>query len=293
MNIFKQIKNSVYNKEYYQNTVLTESFGSSIKYLLKISVIIAFAFAIVFGVASPFISKGLKNGLHEAVGQYPSDLTISVNNGNATINQPEPYFIKISNSIKDLNNSSDQTKNVENLIVVNTSEPFSLDKFKSYKTLALLTKNEVVMMSNNGEIKIEKLSVFGNVEITKTWLENKEGKAHRIMPWALIGMTILVFGGMFVIEFLGSLIVMLLYALIAWGLLKLKGINISYGKAYQVAIHVSTLVLLFGVFTRGWNGLALKVIILIIIVYFNFDNVVKLEPKKEEIVELKEEPELK
>ncbi len=295
MNIFKQIKNSIYSKDYYNGTVLTETFGDSIKYLLKISVIVALVFAIVFAIASPFISRGLKDGLGEVLGMYPNNLTISIQNGSATINQPEPYFIKVSKSMGDLKDEEAKKSAIENLIVINTSEPFNIDKFKSYNTLALLTKNEVVMMSNSGEIKIEKLSIFGNVEITKTWLENKENKAHKIMPWAFVGMTLLVFGGMLSFEFIGGLIVMLFYALIVLGLLKLKGYGVSYKRAYQISIHAATLVLFLGVFIKGWewSGILFRIFIFVIIIYFNFDNIVKLEPKKEEILELKEEGEVK
>ncbi len=293
MKIFKQIKNSIYNKEYYKNTVLKEDVGASFKYLLKLSLIVAVAFAVFFAVASPFINKNFKKGVNEIIKSYPVDLKLTLNNGIASINQPEPYFIQIPNSFKELDNSKYKNKDkkieVDNFIVINTTEPFSLDKFKSYKTLALMTKNEIILMSDTGGVKVENLSIFGNVEITKEWLQNKVNEVNKTLPWLLIGLTVLVFIGMFVIQLVVSLFSLLIYALIVWGLLKLKGIKVTYGRAYQVAIHTSTIILLFAIFSTGWDSFLLKVVILVIITYFNFDNIVKLEEEKEEIVEINKE----
>lgn len=295
MNIFKQIKNSVYNKEYYKSTVLVESTKSSVKYLLKISALIALIASIIFAIASPFIFKAMKGEISSVVAGYPNDLVISIKDGNASINQPEPYIIKVPLSMATSSVSENNPK-VNNLIVINTSEPFSIDKFKEYSTLSLLTKNNIAMMSNNGEIKIMSLSEFGNVDISKTWLEQKANKTHQVLPWLLVGMAVLVYLGIFIFEIISSLIIILLYALVVWGFLKNKGIEVTYGRAYQVAIHASTLALIMGSIgniIKPLDNLFLKLIVVGIVAYFNFDKLTRTDMKeiKEEVAQENREEE--
>ncbi|HAE36392.1 MAG: hypothetical protein UR85_C0001G0013 [Candidatus Nomurabacteria bacterium GW2011_GWF2_35_66] len=286
MNIFIQIKNSIYNKEYYKTTVLEEPLRQSIKYLAKLSLLIAFLLSVIFLASMPFMIKAIKTNLTSFTETgYPDGLVVSIKNGSASVNQPEPYFIKVPDSIKsDLSSSS--TK-IENLMVINTSEPFSLDKFKEYATFSYLTKNEVVMMGENNEIKIISLSKFGNADITKPWILEKQALLYKLLPVILIFLVLMAFIFIFIFEFIGSLVILLLYALVVWGLMSIKGIKLTYGRSYQIAIHAITLVVfigLIGQFIKPLNNFFVKLLILIIIVYLNFEKVSTLIKTEEQTV---------
>lgn len=272
MNIFHQIKNSIYGKEYYRSVVLNQSTGESVKYLAKLCLLVALLGALVLSFSLPTLNKKIKSGVVSFVASYPEDLVLSVKNGNASINRPEPFIVKIPNYLIDDSNSKPA---VDNLIVVNTTEPFSLDKFMTYSTFSLLTKTELITRQpDNGEMRIMPLSKFGNFEITKTWLLDKEVMLMKILPWAIFSLIPLVYLGIFIGIFVGSLIILFLYALIAFIIFKIKKIDITYKKSYQVALHASTILIILGIFSTyvGFLGnFWLKLLILIIIIIINFD----------------------
>jgi hypothetical protein len=272
MNIFLKIKNSVYNKEYYKKTVLTESSGESIKYIAQVSLILALLASIIFAFTTPKILSLIKETLSTVVDDYPEDLVVSIKEGNATINRPEPYFVTVRGPLED--DDSLQNENILNMMVINTTEPFNSSKFKEYQTLSLLTKNEIVVVGQNSEIKILPLSTFGNVDITKSWVFEKQAWLYKLLPWLMVGMFILFFIGIFFIEFVGSMFFFLIFALVAWLILKIKKINVSHGRAYQVTAHAGTLIMIlviFGLYLKPLNNFFLKLAIFALIVFLNFD----------------------
>lgn len=286
MNIFIQIKNSIYNKEYYQSTVLNQSLRESIKYLAKLCLLLALLGSIIFAFSLPKLFLNAKNTLTSIAVDYPDDLVVSLKGGNVSINRPEPYIVKMPSNLTKINDS--QSAKIDNLIVVNTTEPFNLDKFKEYSTFSLLTKSEFIsMQNNNGEIKILSLSKFGNMEITKTWILEKEVMIKKILPWLIFLIIPVVYGGMFVGIFIGTLGILFLSAVIVWIISKIKKMNLSYKKSYQVALYASTILLILSIFYRYLeflNYLFIKLLIFIIIVLINFIDYPVLVKSKEPIV---------
>ena len=269
MKIFTQIKNSIYNREYYKSTVMTETFGQSLKYLVKVCVLIAIIGSLVLTGVLPFFNNQIKSGLVSVVENYPTDLKITIANGQASINQPVPYIYKMPASA---------TKNelkYDNLIVIDTGESFSVDKYKNYSTYVLLSKTEIVYPENNKSgLKITSLSDFGNVEITQDWLRAKQDIIMKYFPVALPIIFILLFIGFFLFNFIGELIILILYALIIWLVLSLKGIKTSYQRAYQVSIHAVTLILILFIVSfavNAFDNFFVKILVLVIVVIVNFD----------------------
>ncbi len=274
MKIFTQIKNSVYNKEYYSNIVLNQSLRESVKYLAKLSLLIALLGVIIFAFSIPSLSNQIKKGVYSFVAEYPDDLIVSIKDGNATVNQPEPYLYKIPDNL--INSNDAQSLKIDNLVTINTSLPFSLDKFKEYSTFSLITKKELVLMqSEKGQVRIMPLSDLGNLEITKAWVLDKEGIFTKILPWIMAILIPLVYIATFMGIFIGTIIILFFYAAITWALLRTKGINANYMKSYQVSLHAITILLIIGVFSKFLGPLDnffVRAVILMAIVYFNFDN---------------------
>ncbi len=269
MNIFTKIKNSIYNKDYYKSTVLTESFGESIKYVIQVALVFALFASVIFAFLTPKILNSIKQMVSSVVVGYPEDLVVSIKDGNATVNRPEPYFIKVKESF-----AGDGS--IENMMVINTTESFDSLKFKEYKTFSLLTKNEIVVIAENGEIKILPLANFGNIEISKSWIIEKQDWLFKSLPWFMVGMFFLLYIGIFFLEFIVAMVTLLLYALITWLILKIKKIDVSYGRAYQIAAHAGTIIMFFviiGQYFKPLNNIFLKLAILAFIVYLNFDRV--------------------
>lgn len=291
MNIFEQIKNSIYSKVYYKETVLTESVNQSIKYLAKVSLLIATLGVVIMTCFIPTTFNHVKSLMTSSISYYPEDLTISINQGVASINRPEPYFIKVPATF--LNPQNPAAVKISNLLTINTAEPFNIDKFKEYGTVILLTQKELISVDNSGSIKITSIAKFPNVIITKDWLRDKEVYLVKMLPIIAVLVLILAFILLFIVQFLGILITLFLYALLVWALLKIRGQEVTYKKSYQVAVHASTLILLvnlIGLFVAPINNFLLKILILILIIYLNFDKVSTLTSIEEKgnIIENKE-----
>lgn len=280
MNIFIQIKNSVYGKEYYKSTVLVESLRSSIKYLLKIVAIFALVMMIILVVSAPSMVKVVKGIVSSTITSLPDDFVLSVKEGAATLNQPMPFVIKLPEALKNLDKEKatlDSNKvNFDNLIVINTDESFYLDKFKEYSTFLLLTKSEFSVFSSNGEVKVTSLSNASkaNIAITKPWLLEKQSQIYKAIPWVSVVVILFVYIMMFIFGFIANAVVCFLYALAVWFFYKKSGTDITYGRAYQVAIHASTLTLFVGLILSNFF---FKLLILMVIIYINYDKPVKNE----------------
>jgi len=288
MNIFEQIKNSVYGKVYYQEVVMQESFGQSIKYLAKLSLILALMGSLALAVTLPKFSKVIQKEISVLLSAYPDDLNISIKNGQATVNRPEPYAILIPDSVIEPN---DKIQNkLTNLLVINTTEPFSLDKFRAYQTMILLTQKDLVFIDGNTGVKVVSMANFQNLDINKAWLTTKVDWVFKILPLVMSVFVVFAFIGLFLLLFIGSMIVLLFYALLAWAILKIKSRKVDYGRAYQIALHAMTLALpltIIGFYLQPLNNFFLKILVVLAVIYFNFD---KIETPATEIrEEMKEE----
>ena len=60
MSIFTQIKNSIYNKEYYKSVVLTESIRDSVRYLAKLTLWLALLASVMFAFSIPISHEEAK-----------------------------------------------------------------------------------------------------------------------------------------------------------------------------------------------------------------------------------------
>jgi hypothetical protein len=291
MKIFTQIKNSIYNKEYYNTTVLNQPLRTSVKYLAKLTLLVSLLGIIIFSFSIPTINKEIKKSVSSFVVNYPEDLIVSINNGIATINREEPYIVKMPESLIESNGS--KPLNIDNLLIINTLEPFSSDKFKADSTLFLLTKTDIVSIKNeSGEINILPLSEFDNIEINKNFVLDKEILVYKILPWVMASIIPLGFMGIFIGIFAGTLVILFFHAVLVLIILKIKGIKIDYKKSYQIALHASTLLLIIGIFNSylgPLNNIFVKFLILSIIVYINFDKNSNLIIKEDIILESKDE----
>jgi len=272
MNIFTQIKNSIYNKDYYKNVVLIETPKESVKYLARLCLVVALVACIILAFIIPPVFKIVKIGVSSFATSYPNDLTLSIKNGEATINQPEPYIVKTPGYLTNINKSKKPLP--ENVVVMDTTEPFDLMKFKEHKTISLITKTEIaIVQPDTEEMRIIPLYKFGNIEIDKNWVLNKEKIIVELLPWIMFSLIPLIYVGIFLGIFVGMLITLFFYALIVWLIFKIKKTDMSYHKSYQIALHASTLIILLSIITAplGFMNFFIKVLLLGIVVFINFN----------------------
>jgi len=281
MNIFIQIKNSIYNKDYYKNIIFNESLRVSIKYLAKLCLLIALAGLIIFSFSIPDIGREIKNFVSAVAQDYPEDLIISLNKGEVSINKEEPFFMAMpDNVLKDEEKTSDLYK--ENLIVIDTTDDYSLEKFNEYSTFFLLAKKELITIRGNGGIEALPLSKYKDIEINKSYVVEKEALfLNKYLPIIKILIFPFIYLALFIGLLVGSLISSLWYALLILIISKIKKIDLSYRKSYQYALHAITLILILGLFSKFvpvLNNILLKSFIIMVIIFLNFHH----QEKKEE-----------
>lgn len=247
MQFLNNIKSSVYNPEYYKE-ILNKPFSYSFRYFLSLAGIIAIVSTIVFSFSTlPKINKVISEADANVLKLYPDELVITAKSGVISTNVPEPYFIKLpaefrnefQNSKNDLKTSPDFSK-IENIFVIDTVSPFTIDLFKSYKTFILISRESVAFYDNEA-VKIQSLGQEASGVLTKAKIS---GALAAIMPFIKIMPVVLIPIALFFsfIGFIfGNMIYLIFGAFVIWIFAQVIKRNWSYGKSYQIGLHAITL----------------------------------------------------
>ncbi|HAS84687.1 MAG TPA: hypothetical protein DCS23_01235 [Candidatus Yonathbacteria bacterium] len=249
--IFETFKKSIYNPVFYQNAVTTP-LPDIVRYYIKFVLLLSVVMTAYLGVA--LVPQGIrfvKEDAPELVKNYfPSELTINIEKGIASVNVNEPYIVLGKNGSQAVL----KEQALESMLVIDTKNDFNKNKFDEYKTFALLTKTEIVTRSNSGQITIQDLRAVPDASINQEWLlswvEKTNNSLGAIVFVGIIGVFIAILFG-----YLKYFIVLLLFALIPRLIAYLKKMPLSYGGAYRISLYaivpalaLKTLVNIFGVF---------------------------------------------
>jgi hypothetical protein len=275
MNFLNKIQSSIYSPEFYSK-IAKQSFGSAISYYL----ILAFLLTVITA-AFPIYSflTGGRNELQTFTDQikdiYPSELEVEVKNGTVTTNVEEPYFIPVP--------SEDKNASAEgNLVVIDTKTPFSAKQFNEYGTFVWVTKDTLVMKTDDDSAQLRSfdLSEVSDVTLNKNRVNSFIAK---LSPWLNLVypvVVILILFGVFML-YTSRLIYLLLLSAVIMLLLKLIKKPLKYADAYKIGLYAVTLGLLI---ETAVNLLRLQSFpfmlsfITLGVVYFNFQKV-KLKKK--------------
>ncbi|HSW96910.1 MAG TPA: DUF1189 family protein [Candidatus Saccharimonadales bacterium] len=236
MDFLENIKNSVYNPNFYRN-IPKESFNSALKYYLLLCLLVTF-FRLVF-LSFPIatsINMAVKTGTQGLLETYPANLEITIHKGQLAINQPQPYILPLCS----------QTDHCVD-IVIDTKKP-DVDNYLKQKNLfMLLTKDTVYIKSSEENTRVSSLSRIRDLTLNKSVIMDF---IRHISPWTkfFIPLAILFIGVILYIGFLFKLIYLLILAVILWLLAKKFAPGLSYGQSYKVSLHVVTLGILIALF---------------------------------------------
>ena len=234
-------KGSIYSPAFYER-VFSEKFSFSIKYFFSLVTVLALCITIVFSFKLVPIVRGFFQNLGPTViGNFPNDLSITVKSGVVSVNQPEPYKVPIPESLKPT--LAAREGDIQNIVVIDTKAPLSVDKFQNYHTLILVSADSAMSRDDQGKITIQKLPASANATIDKAWVANVVDIVLSLSGWVAPIMVIGIFSGFFILFSL-NLIYLFFAALLVWLVLRAKNVPGRYGKAYQVGIHAMTLSLL-------------------------------------------------
>lgn len=258
MEFFKDIKNSIYGPGYYQE-LLTKPFLYSLKYYVLFILLVSI---LVTGALSFMVLPKLKvladNFAVKLVRYYPDELKVAIINGQVSTSVAEPYMVAMPNEFKntkDLSINNAKPSDFKNLITFDTKSEFTVEKFTSYDTALLLTKDSYVARDKNGAITIHPISKDVNFALDKamviSWVNKIQPFTKFMYP---LGVAVIFIISMIVL-FFGFLGYLGFGALVIWAFAAITKQHISYGKAYQLGMHLLTPGIIIGVvaFLAGWH----------------------------------------
>jgi len=247
MEFFKNIQRSIYDPEFYQG-LLTKPFSYSLKYFILFSLLITLVATVYLSFSIlPKINNFLENISPTILNYFPDDLEIVIEDGLASTNVPDPYFLEMPFGVpEDIEMRPDiQGYGIENLLVIDTRfDEATLEQFKSYNTIIFLSRKTMMYYDEN-QVAIQPLAGIPNFKLDKRVISSLLAK---IVPYfRLVGplFVIFVFGGYFAFVFVGRMFYLLFAALLIWIIAKVKKVNIGYKKAYQLGFHLITASILY------------------------------------------------
>lgn len=276
MNFFSLIKKSIYEPEFYAQ-ISKSSTGKAIGYFSLLILLITLLQTVVPGwLLTTTAEKGVRQFVNNALNEYPADLRVRITNGVVSTNVTEPYIIPLDNS------APEDNPEIKNLIVIDTTTPFSASQFNNYQTIAWLTKDSIFVRDNNGQFRTIDLSKVSHFVLDKAVLVKL---VQKIDPWfkfiAPVGIFFIILG--IYIGCLFRLVYAFFLALCIFFLTKLMKKSQTYGNSYRIALYAMTL----GLFVEtilGWTNISgfpfMFTLIALVIVFINLKTNTPLTPAK-------------
>jgi Protein of unknown function (DUF1189) len=269
--LFDNIQKSIYAPEYYQS-LLTQPLRQSLKYLAALVLLLAVFLTIATSIPLVAGANAFVRAFPEKFFAYfPDELEIRATNGVVSSNVTEPYSLPIPVEIEDI--IPTQGGEIENIAVIDTTTPFSMEQFEKYKAVFWLGRDQLAYRDNAGSVRIDQISKRANYVMNESLLREYEAKLSPYYRFVgpLIVLVIFValiigFGFNFVYLFFGALLIMLLG--------KTLNRDFSYWQAYQIGLHAITLPLFIDALL-GMSSLAFLHIpfaptaIMLLVVYVN------------------------
>ncbi len=227
---------SVWGPGFYQSLPF-RPLSFSVGYLISLILWVSFATTIILAVQ---VLPQARDFLSEAgpvlVRTFPSDLVLVIKDGRASVNLPEPIFIPVPAALVPRITSGDNPT-VEHLIVVDTREPFSLERFREYRTFLFLTANELALFDGNG-VRVQSLRDLPNTTIDRAGVLSFVGGLDRVIaflpPLVILGLFVFISGLLALAFFealVGGLLILVLARRAGW----------KYRVSYQAALHALSL----------------------------------------------------
>lgn len=220
--------------------------------LAWISVVWALMIAIPAGIALVlFVNTDF---LDKASGVYPSELVITIKNGEASANVEQPYYI-------DMPGKESATSSPQYLAVIDTRPEVTVEELTSYDAPVILTqktlfvadeaKSDSIKNAPNftGSFRPVDLTEMKDFTLSKDTVVGFIGMLRPFINGFLYVLPILLFFLVLGFSVLAYLFVALFGALIVMLAAKLKGLSFDYGTSYVVALYALIPVALFDLLT--------------------------------------------
>lgn len=229
---FKDIKSSFYDPAFY-GVVPVKPVSNAIFFLFWVSVISALC-AMVFISVSAFTTFKSFSANDFVSKNYPEALVVTIKDGKASVNQPEPYMIPANAEMK-----NDKDHPYDNFLVIDTRPETTLETLNSYKSFAVLTSDRVFFAADNKDGRVFSLTSVKELTVDRNTAVSWVGKLIGIL-W-IVALPLALFGVLAIAVF--SLVFHLIASLVGALLVILVGMvrknKLEYGDAYKIALYAS------------------------------------------------------
>lgn len=229
MNFFKNLKLSIYSPIFYSK-VSANSFKQSIGYFLLLVLVLSAVNLI--SLINPILfetPKTLQDFTQKLVNCFPKDVDFKITNGQASINSEEPYFVT----------SCDKGEN-QKILVIDTKNAFSQNKFNEYNVGIWITKDSIVYQKDKFETRTYSFNQIKDFKLNREVLNSYY---NPILPYLkFIGpiLMILAFLGIY-LSYDFRLIHLLLVAALILVIGKIFKKDLGFGQSYKIGLYAITL----------------------------------------------------
>jgi hypothetical protein len=241
MGLIKNLRKSIYSPPFYRG-LFTAPFSFSLKYFFALALSFAVAMTLIIAPAVIPSFIGFLKGAVQSLDGFPADAVVTIQNGMASTNVTSTIVLAATDAVRSLFDTGSGAP--RNLIVVDTSSTFSEDLFRSYDTMFLLTRGSIVMQYGGEERTSPVGTYLKDQKIDKAKVEEIAANIRARLNWVPAGIVFGIFFVMFLM-FAGILLYLLAITFLVWLILGARKIRAGYRKSYQIALHASSLGLLF------------------------------------------------
>jgi hypothetical protein len=157
----------------------------------------------------------------------------------------EPFILAMPGTVaKHLGSGGSARKN---LLVVDTQNDFSVQKFRDYDTVVWLAKNQVAIGDKENDIRINDLAGSPGLRLDRPLIDALSAKSRWVIgagsPLLVLAVLLIAFIGILLL-LSAELIFLLIAALFIWGIEQVRKADRGYKKAFQVALHAGSVAVL-------------------------------------------------
>ena len=278
MDILKTIRSTLYDPAFYDR-VRSESIRPTLKIFAIVGVIgIGLTMVLAVPALVSFANSNFPDKIESA---YPDDLVVNIHDGQMSINQPEPYYIK--NTLPFLGDT-------KNLVVFDGTDQLSDDLVEN-STIVLVKKKYMITPGQNHQQQILPLSQIATTSTTTIEKSSLVGIVDHAKPYfkpvVLIGgafgiVLVTLLGALFWVLF--HMMYLLFPALLIFFFTQLRGFPYTYKQSYIIAAYASIPVvilsyILFGLLLKSASiPFAYSLALLLVAIF----NIVAAQKKPEE-----------
>ncbi len=229
----------------YYKTIPGSKSSISVKYFVILATL-ATAIA-TLRLAVPLIPEA-KQGAEDLINQtgqlYPDDLVLEAKDGAWTINQPEPYSIKMPEALKNSMQEHEEeldTKDTDKLIsLIVFDHEGTIKDIQEGQTL-ILVNDANVLTRNQSTIEAHPLTNLPDGKFTKQEFNDFMGRISQFSKYIPVAIFILLAFASAMYYFLFRMLYLVSLSALLFIMGSIKGLRLPFGTYYRIGIHTLTL----------------------------------------------------